>query len=464
MSNNNGEMYESTTVAIPGRGLLKVTINTSKIQEKAQASRAVYEHAVALGKEFGPFCEPCLEAFVPLLEFKYSGEIRGTAAETVAVVLEAACIYEDSSGNMQIVSKYLPQVAIIIAKQISDSDMTDAEVVYALTNALSGICRLVFVYDLRDIFSQNVTRLIKSCMQSIVDCLQRRSTISQDLANLSLNDDERQCILTLLNGEEELLRPLVDSVGYILKSYRDAFLPIFESQVVPILGPYLKEGGDIRARLSAVCLFDDCVEHCGSAAAAHFGPLLVEGIKNGIDDALNGYDAELMRASIYGIAQIARYAPPTILQAHAQNFVQQLLMITSSNSECLQTFENAISALASLVLFVDAPFRTSGFVKHTSIIQTFLSALPLREDTDEAKICHAGLCAMIEEGSIDANSEREQLERIMSVTLQLVNSGEEIASRDTCEKFDTMLNQLQCFNATSSNCKQVQGFANVASY
>jgi hypothetical protein len=42
------EGTESMTVAVPGRGFTKVTINTTKIQEKAQATRAVYEHAVFL--------------------------------------------------------------------------------------------------------------------------------------------------------------------------------------------------------------------------------------------------------------------------------------------------------------------------------------------------------------------------------------------------------------------------------
>lgn len=45
------------TVALPGKGLKKVTINTTKMQEKSLAARAVYEHASALGAAFGPYAE-----------------------------------------------------------------------------------------------------------------------------------------------------------------------------------------------------------------------------------------------------------------------------------------------------------------------------------------------------------------------------------------------------------------------
>ena len=43
---------ESVTVAVPGMGLKKLTLNTTRMQEKAQAARAVYELASAIGSDF----------------------------------------------------------------------------------------------------------------------------------------------------------------------------------------------------------------------------------------------------------------------------------------------------------------------------------------------------------------------------------------------------------------------------
>jgi hypothetical protein len=107
-----------------------------------------------------------------------------------------------------------------------------------------------------------------------------------------------------------LLTPLVDSIGYMLKCLGPRFTSIFEQYVVPVLGPYClttsPEGSgsssstptyDVRARLSAICLFDDCVEYCEIDAATKFSPMLLQGILFGLNEN-NHDDMELKRASI----------------------------------------------------------------------------------------------------------------------------------------------------------------------
>jgi hypothetical protein len=44
------------TVALPGKGLTKVAINMAMIEEKAQACRAIYEHAKCSGSIVWPLC------------------------------------------------------------------------------------------------------------------------------------------------------------------------------------------------------------------------------------------------------------------------------------------------------------------------------------------------------------------------------------------------------------------------
>jgi hypothetical protein len=48
---------EALTMKIPGVGIKKLTINTSVVQEKSAAARALTEHACALGAHFGPCVE-----------------------------------------------------------------------------------------------------------------------------------------------------------------------------------------------------------------------------------------------------------------------------------------------------------------------------------------------------------------------------------------------------------------------
>jgi hypothetical protein len=455
---------ESMTVVIPGRGLTKVTINTTKIQGKAQATRAVYEHAAALGSHFAPFSKQSLDVFLPLVCFKYSAEIRGTAAQTLAVVFEAVCSYGELVGDMSLANGYQPLVAKSIASQIPDEDTADMEVVYALADSLSDTCRMMYLYGLRGALQPTDAKLlVQSCMRSVKACLERRARNSRDLTRPTSGEDERQEILSLLKLEEDLLTPLVDAVGYTLKVFGEDFLPIFQSDVAPVLQPYLSCSNDLRACLSAICLFDDCVEHCGTIAAARFGPHLLEGILHGMNETVKDQDGDLQRAVIYGIAQLARYAPATILQPHANLVVQQLCLITRSPKQQapdIAVYENAVSALASLVLFDNAPFRGSGYAKRETVMKSFLAALPLREDEDEAKVCSEGLLVMLESGSIDMHSEGENVVRVITETLQLVAQGEEICTPTTCEGLSSILKTVSVGGPAG---QKMVGFANLVS-
>lgn len=53
---NADEENDGYSVSVPGVGVKKVKINTSQLEEKALASRALYEHARALGKDFDSQC------------------------------------------------------------------------------------------------------------------------------------------------------------------------------------------------------------------------------------------------------------------------------------------------------------------------------------------------------------------------------------------------------------------------
>ena len=442
---------ESMTIAVPGRGLTKVTINTTKMQEKSLALRAIYEHAVALGPSFGPFAKACLDAFVPLVAFRYSSEIRATAAQALAAVFEAACAFGEEE-TMEIPRAFLPLAAKAIATQSLEEDAVDMENVFALADSLSDILRSVYVrlgshghVLLNNLNLDDAKLIVQKCMESMVACLKRRSLITQRMVNASSEDELDDCQREL-DHEGELLMPLVDSVGYTLKFFKQAFVPIFETEVAPVLGQYLRAGHDIPARVSAVCLFDDCVEHCGGEAAAKFAPQLVEGAVRGMDPASNGGNEDLTRASIYGIAQIARFAQSSVLASYAPPIVNRLVSYATAETQedsnpAIQ--ENAVSALASLVLFEKSPFRGSSLIKRETALRIFLSSLPLREDEDEAKICHAGLCELIEHSWIQPSSEHEHLVRIIGETLALVQDGEDLADHETCMRFTKILMHMQ---------------------
>jgi len=447
-----GDDTDSFTVAVPGKGFTKVTINTSKIQEKSQAIRAVYEHAKALGALFGPYVQVSLDVFLPLLHFPYSADVRSTSAQTLAAVFEAACASGEGSGDMLIPQKYFPSLATSLAKQIEAEDPSDMEALYALSDSLSEILYMVHQYRNSELhreivgqFSLNHAQaLVQRCMKTMVACLERRKSITSILGGALTGEDEQEEYLGLLKAEEVLLTPLVDSVGYTLKMFRGKFVPIFESLVVPVLGPMLSSTNDVRALHSALCLFVDCVEHCGKEAASKHANRLLEAIMGVVGEG-NAANKDLLQPSVYGIAQISRYAPGCLTASHIQMIVHALLALTDCSKEeagdDIYLVEVAASALASVTLFGQS--SDLKFITQDTLVKRFLNHLPIQQDEDEAKICHAGLCYLIESQVIDISRNAVRITQIVGQILSDVGEGEDIASAETCENLVSILKVMR---------------------
>ena len=406
---------ESVTFALPGVGLRKLILNTTQMQEKSQACRAIYAHASALGAAFGPFAAECIDALLPLVTFKYSSDVRSTSAQALGPVFDSACAGAlAGSAARDLPMRALQSTTKALVQQLQVEDKDDDETVFALADALSEVLYNAYNH-VNELDGKHIAQLsvdearvtVKQVIDIMKSCLERRTSIIRTIGGYDgvvPNEDESAQLYEQLMAEGRNLTPLVDSIGYTLKSLGEAFVPVFKSVVAPFFSPLLTASGtiDVRARFAAVCLFDDCVEHCGSAAASRYAPYLAEAVVEGMDDTKNEGDEDLKAASIYGVAQIARHAPNSVFDGSINDVMGQLSTIIKSaegkpkdDIEDLRIIENAVSALASLALFDGAPYAKTGATKMSqrqSLLPTFLSYLPLREDPDEAKICHEGLC------------------------------------------------------------------------
>ena len=389
---------ESMTVALVGKGLTKITLNTSQMQEQSHAARAVYEHASSLGAAFGPYVASSMKVFLSLVEFPYSPDVRGTAAQTCAALFDAACLSAEETGDWQLPQSFVEPLARSIAKQVAQEDTTDREALYAMADALSECFYIIYRYRseqsgrflLQAFTADLASHTVENSMGALQACLNRRKDMTEVLGEVQCEDEQNE-YLELLKSEEQLLTPLVDATGYSLKFLGKSFSSIFGKCVVPVLGPYLGSLNDIRATVSAVCLYDDCVEHCGSEAAARWAPDLLRGIMLALGDGIA--DRDLLQAAVYGVSQIARHASPRVMVQSLPSIVHRLMQIIDAESneeEKSYLVEVAVSALATVALF--GPFGDLKFVNHEAVIEIFLSHLPLVQDEDEAKVRPWGTC------------------------------------------------------------------------
>jgi len=451
---------DAHTVSIPGVGSKKIKINTTQLEEKSQAARALFEHARALGKEFEPFVEASANAFLPLVKCEYSGDVRSTAAQALSQIFKSSCLSDVSNNVQQGQSQMLlPVLARSLTTQLSkeegDDDL-DIENRFAIADALSEI--MYDSYEHKTSNGQRVAQIsvadareVVRCLMTLIQaCLGRRSKLISEMVNYSFDNDEIARCEERAGSESEYLTHLVDSVGYQLKSLGESFAPIFKESVVGTLGQALTSATqDVRAKFAAICLFDDCVEHCGSAAANAYSPVLLEGIKAALDDTANEVDSDVKRVAVYGLSQVARHAPTALSPSVGQqllmkvyNLAKEVETVPKEDIEDIVLVENAVSSMASLALFPGSPLFDSVPDK-SALIKTFMCGLALEQDYDEARICHNGLCDMIDSNMINVQAEYSNLIRIIGKIFALVSDGEEVATQSTCSRLLGVINTIQ---------------------
>eukprot|EP00985_Skeletonema_marinoi_P027946 scaffold23596_cov208-Skeletonema_marinoi.AAC.4 len=442
------------SINIPGMGLKKIKISTTQLEEKANSARAIYEHARSLGKDFGPYAEASADAFLPLLHNEYSGDVRSTSAQALCQIFKAACLSASAGSVAQALPQnLLPVLAKALAKQLSqESDEDELEIRFAIADALSEVMYDAFTHKdangvrVAQISVLDAREIVGHVMILIAGCLTRRSKLIAEMTTDVVDNDELARCDEKLHSEQELLTHLVDSVGYQLKSLGASFIPIFSQLVAKPLGKLLTSTGtrDGRARLSATCLFDDCVEHCGPQAASTYAPQLLQGVVESLNDPES--DAELIQAAVYGLAQISRNAPNALSARLGQDLLMKIYNLCSNTSKSeaddSALFENAVSCMGSLALFKGAPLFDSIPDKGT-LSKSFLAGLPLEEDFDEAKVCHDGLCDMVDMGLVDIKAEYNDLLRIIGDILSFVAEGDEVASESTCARLLGIIDQIQ---------------------
>ena len=400
--------------------------------------------------QFDHVPQETLTALVPLISFAYSSEVRSTASQAAAAVYNCSC----QQGDTDTAQHFLPILVTAMVQQLPKEDESDPEARFAIADSASDVLYYTYrqvptnptiVSKYNGTTVESTTQVLVSLMDS---CLKRRAVIIQKMNGPTVNQDDLVGYEQSLKSEHELLTPLVDSVGYTLKFQKNAYVPVFDRLVAPVLGPFLVNPSDPRGLFAALCLFDDVVEHCGPDAASKYAGQLLQGILVGIEVGSRIDESDIVQVALYGIAQIARYGPVSALTSPSVtnggtgliDLVLPFATASKNESDNLFVIENAVSALASMTLIGNSPLKT---VAPTNGLDIFLAQLPLREDEDEAKICHAGLCELIESNKIDITKHFQVLMRIFGDLLSCVADGEDLLTDDTQVRLGNILSALQ---------------------
>ena len=394
---------QSFACRIRGAGALKININTHELQLMSTACHMLFEYADNLGTAFAPYVPQVAEVLLPLIEFPLLEAIRIAAICAVPKLLAAVApdAKEGSPGHPMIAQTLLDAALPKLIDALATPDQEMATVVAEVMSETFRICHESNAAF--GVFGEGIAKALESLVKSmkikVEERIELRSTAAQD-------EDFDQEALELIEESEEMgnefMTNLMDAIGYIIKSKKEAVVDAFEAIVHPFASALLRPEAPAALRATAICFYDDIVEHA-SPAAHKFIPMAVPFMIEWCDDEFD----ELAQAASYGLGVCAEFGGAAFASFCAQALPKLVNAIPGralddDGGSCAK--DNAVSAAYKLCVHRS---KECG-VTLEQLLPTWLTWLPLCGDFLEARIMHGILIDLLVRRSptlIGANGE-----------------------------------------------------------
>lgn len=366
----------------------------------------MYDFADSLKGHMYPYLQPCFECMSAVATDKHSSDGRTSASQTLSKLFDASVNavhigVAPSSFAISAMETCIEKMLLVLRDEINaDSRVSAAE---AMRDILCSCYESGGGEDANGLIPASFCKPeISSCATicaGLLECcqasLERRSEKETSIKrNEGLDDEDREALQEVLEGENDLLEILVDALGQLLKIHGPAFMPIFDSAIAPALTQYLAPSHPEGLQVVAVCMIDDAIEFGGSMAYKYIPQTLTILLKN-----VSSKSSLLRQCSTYGIAVALRSCPDACVPA-VGSILSTLGEIISSASardeDNVGTTENALFALGTLCTRPE--YRTVVGGNLENMVGLWLSRLPLCADERQAKTVHRELCSAIESG------------------------------------------------------------------
>ena len=434
------ERRTHTAVISLGGGVRKrVTLNTFAVQQKAQATRLIFELGSVLKGRLSSFLLPTLEALLPCLTDKHSADIRSTASLALAQVF-AACIDAEQGDQKLPQALNLPTILTFTVTKLleslkgennASSRVSSAEALRDVLQAChqSGTLqadgsRLSPLCTLEISFAGNVVReLMERCSES----MKRRAALdksghhrqSSEAYEEAEEDEENE----QLEEEEECLSVLVDALGQVVKLQGEGIMPQMDSLVAPSFASLLDLSQPEALQLVGISLLDDLIEF-GALSACKYVP---QAMPRFLQIMANKSPSLLMKqAASYGIAQSARRDPSSFapfMTATLPLLYTVLQGLNKEEEDNQGTIENIIFAFS--VIYCCPLYRGIdwGEVTPAMMASIWMGHLPLQADEVEAKITHHLFVDCVEKLDVNILGENHSnMSRVLTIFGELLFS------------------------------------------
>jgi hypothetical protein len=288
-----------------------VQVHTSALDEKTTAMQMLGTMAHEMKAVFAPYVASVISIVGPLtlISGTVHDELRSAAIATMPSLIDAV----NATGNKQGVSQLFQHIQSRLLVAIDEEYDMDVlkTAAQSLKESVLAACRPAGVTQESDDFSNAVPMLDASGLSSIFGMLvksmraslQRRAVRIAERKVAEDYDEEDMEMEELANeAEAELLYILHESIGAVIKTHGNSFLPSFQAEVMPLMQQMAQKGGLSSDRKIVVYIFDDVVEFGGEQVQRDLMPQIFPSF---LSSTKPEEEASLRQGCAYGIGVCA---------------------------------------------------------------------------------------------------------------------------------------------------------------
>lgn len=420
---------DTETFIVSGK---RVSLHTSVLEEKATACNMICCYADELREGFYPYVEQVTQIMVPLLKFYFNEEVRASAAQALPEMLRSASLA--AAKGLGPDEAYVRNMLGFIWQPLAEAIPKEPDM-EILVNLLEAVDEITDIVEGPKMLSLEQLAVLFSKFSVVLEEYEERR--AERMARMQSEDfdaEEQEQIEQEHESETELLDALGSCVTTALRLYGDAALPLVEG-LMPAVSRLLEKGRFPEERRVAICLMDDVLEHSpagGAKYAAQVMPLLLQGCTD--------RDPTVRQCSVYGLGCAAQHRPDGF-RPHAAAAVQAILALVSApearTADTELCFDNAVSALGKVLEYWPAAIEPQAGT-------LFVSLLPLKGDTLEAKAVHKQLLGFIQRSDARILGDNNaNLPKIVEVFVKVLAKGDKLVEPEAAAQMATLLKQMQ---------------------
>ncbi|KAE8021927.1 hypothetical protein FH972_007774 [Carpinus fangiana] len=401
------------------------------LKEKALACNLLSCCARLLKEKFFTWVNQVAKILVPLLEFHPHFETIKASVSAMPELLRSAmlAIQKGESGEQSVSCVHELVILIIPALVEALKKEQQKEICAGMLNSLNQCAEVSGLFF--------TTELIKQVADGMKDVLTVHSFRNLELAGGQAGDDfDLEEEKNRKKQLEDLLHQARNCLITMIKVFKAKFLPYFKTISAVITAMLAEDRTAIEKKIAfsiVNCVIQQCQEAAHKCVDAYL-PLLLKACD---DEKFS--DVKQEAANGIGVcAEFAQSNFKTIAEAAVVSLNSVIRHPDSSSSENRKAYDIAVSALGKICKF----HRES--INAPQVVPIWLSYLPIKDDSAEAKVVHEQLCSMVERSDKELlGPDNLHLPKIIEVFTEVVAERDNLATGETADRMVALLRQFE---------------------